>query len=216
SGAGPHAPVRAGRLVGGGRRAAVRRARGRLPAGGGRRPGGREGAAVIRATRAVARRELRSLVSLPHTYAIAAAFLTLSGIFFVTFLVQSDLPDLEQYYSNIATTLLVLAPIIAMRSFAEERRAGGLDITLSWPVPRTALVAGKYAVTLLYTWALLSVAWLYVRLLRGLGEVEVGKAVAGYVGILLLAAALGALALAVSARASSPTGAAFMGFGLLL
>jgi len=92
---------------------------------------------MIRATVAVVRKELRSLVSLPHTYAIAAAFLAISGIFFVTFLVQSNLPDLEQYYSNIATTLLVLAPIIAMRSFAEERRAGGLDITLSWPVPRT-------------------------------------------------------------------------------
>ena len=73
---------------------------------------------------AVIRKELRSLVSLPHTYAIAAAFLAISGIFFLTFLVQSNLPDLEQYYSNIATTLLVLAPIIAMRSFAEERRAG--------------------------------------------------------------------------------------------
>ncbi len=171
---------------------------------------------MIGATLAVLRRELRSLVSLPHTYAIACAFLAISGIFFVTFFVQSNLPDLEQYYSNIATTLLVLAPIIAMRSFAEERRAGSLDITLSWPVPRTALVVGKYLVNLLYTWILLSVAWLYVRLLTGMGEMEVGKAVAGFVGILLLAAALSALALAVSARASSPTGAAFLGFGLLL
>ena len=159
---------------------------------------------------------MRAFVSLPHTYAIAAAFLAISGIFFVTFLVQTNLPDLEQYYSNIATTLLVLIPIIAMRSFAEERRAGALDITLSWPLPRTALVIGKYLVNTAYTWLLLSVAWLYVRLLLGLGEVEVGKAAAGYVSILLLAAALGALALAVSARASSPTGAAFLGFGLLL
>lgn len=171
---------------------------------------------MIGATLAVVRRELRSLVSLPHTYAIACAFLAISGIFFVTFFVQSNLPDLEQYYSNIATTLLVLAPIIAMRSFAEERRAGSLDITLSWPVPRTALVVGKYLVNLVYTWILLSVAWLYVRLLTGMGEMEVGKAVAGFVGILLLAAALSALALAVSARAASPTGAAFLGFGLLL
>ena len=171
---------------------------------------------MIGATIAVVRKELGSLVSLPHTYAIACAFLAISGIFFVTFFVQSNLPDLEQYYSNIATTLLVLAPIIAMRSFAEERRAGSLDITLSWPVPRTALVVGKYLVNLAYTWILLSVAWLYVRLLVGMGEMEVGKALAGFVGILLLAAALGALALAVSARAASPTGAAFLGFGLLL
>jgi len=165
---------------------------------------------------AVLRRELRALISLPHTYAIGAAFLALSGIFFLTFLIQSNLPDLEQYYSNIATTLLVFTPIIAMRSFAEERRAGALDITLSWAIPRTALVVGKYLVNTLYIWILLSVAWLYLRLLLDLGEVEVGKAVAGYAGILLLAAALGALALAVSARASSPTGAAFLGFGLLL
>jgi ABC-2 type transport system permease protein len=171
---------------------------------------------MIGATIAVIRRELRSLVSLPHTYAIACAFLAISGIFFVTFFVQSNLPDLEQYYSNIATTLLVLAPIIAMRSFAEERRAGALDITLSWPVPRPALVVGKYLVNLLYTWILLSIAWLYVRLLLRMGEMEVGKAVAGFVGTLLLAAALSALALAVSARAASPTGAAFLGFGLLL
>jgi ABC-2 type transport system permease protein len=165
---------------------------------------------------AVLRRELRSLINLPHTYAIGAAFLALSGIFFLTFLIQSNLPDLEQYYSNIATTLLVFTPIVAMRSFAEERRAGALDITLSWPIPRTALVVGKYLVNTLYLWVLLSVAWLYLRLLLDLGEVEVGKVVAGYAGILLLAAALGALALAVSARASSPTGAAFLGFGLLL
>jgi ABC-2 type transport system permease protein len=171
---------------------------------------------MTRALLAVLGRELRSLVCLPHTYAIGAAFIALSGVFFLTFLIQSNLPDLEQYYSNIATTLLVLTPIIAMRSFAEERRAGALDITLSWPIPRTALVVGKYLVNTLYTWVLLSVAWLYLRLLLGLGEVEVGKAVAGYVGILLLAAALGALALGVSARASSPTGAAFLGFGLLL
>ena len=165
---------------------------------------------------AVIRKEVRSLICLPHSYAIACAFVAISGIFFVTFFVQSNLPDLEQYYSNIASTLLVLTPIIAMRSFAEERRAGSLDITLSWPVPRTALVIGKYLVNLGYTWLLLSVAWLYVRLLRGMGEMEVGKAVAGFVGILLLAAALSALALAVSARAASPTGAAFLGFGLLL
>lgn len=171
---------------------------------------------MIAATVAVIRRELRSLVSLPHTYAIACVFLAISGIFFVTFFVQSNLPDLEQYYSNIATTLLVLAPIIAMRSFAEERRAGSLDITLSWPVPRPALVIGKYLVNLLYTWILLSIVWVYVRLLTGMGEMEVGKAVAGFVAILLLAAALSALSLAVSARASSPTGAAFLGFGLLL
>jgi ABC-2 type transport system permease protein len=170
----------------------------------------------VNAVLAAFRKELRSLVALPQTYAIGAAFLALSGAFFLTFLAQSNLPDLEQYYSNMASTLLVLVPVIAMRSFAEERRTGALDMSLSWPAPRSALVVARYAVNTLYAWVLLSVAWLYVWLLRGMGEVEVGKALSGFTGMLLLAAALGALSLAVSARAASPAGAAFGGFGLLL
>jgi len=171
---------------------------------------------TARAAATAAAKELRSLVTLPLTYAIGAAFLALAGVFFVTFLTQSALGDLEQWFSNIASTLLVLAPVVAMRSFAEERRTGVLDVSLSWAAPRVVLVAARFAVNTLFTWLLLSVAWLYVALLDGLGEIEVGKAAAGWIGVLLLAAALGALALAVSARAASPAGAAFGAFGLLL
>jgi ABC-2 type transport system permease protein len=164
----------------------------------------------------VLRRELQALVALPQTYVIGAAFVALSGTFFVTLLLADSLSDLERYYSNIASTIIVVAPLVAMRSFAEERRSGALDVTLSWSLSRHALVLGKYAANLAFTWVLLSVTWLYVRLLVGLGDVEVGKTAAGFIGLLLFAAAAGALALAVSARASSPTGAAFGGFALLL
>ncbi|HKN90855.1 MAG TPA: Gldg family protein [Acidimicrobiia bacterium] len=167
-------------------------------------------------SRAVFGREVRALVALPQTYGIAAGFLAISGLFFVTFVLSERLPDLERYYSNIATTLIVLAPVVAMRSFAEERRNGALDVALSWPIPRRALVAGKYGANLAFTWLLLSVAWLYVRVLSHLGRVEVGKAASGFVGLLLLAAAFNAIALAVSARSASPTAASFLGFAVLL
>ena len=74
----------------------------------------------------VLRRELRALVtSPPRPYAIAAAYLILSGIFFINILITSQIPDLEHYYSNVANALLVLVPVVAMRSFAEgaHRRA---------------------------------------------------------------------------------------------
>jgi ABC-2 type transport system permease protein len=167
-------------------------------------------------TRDVFRREVRALVAVPQTYGIAAGFLALSGLFFVTVVLSERLPDLERYYSNIATTLIVLAPVVAMRSFAEERRSGALDVTLSWPIPRRALVIGKYGANLAFTWLLLSVAWLYVRILTHLGRVEIGKAAGGFLGLLLLAAAFNAIALAVSARSTSPTAASFLGFAVLL
>ncbi|HEY4410331.1 MAG TPA: Gldg family protein, partial [Acidimicrobiia bacterium] len=164
----------------------------------------------------VFRRELRTLVSSPQAWAIATAYLIISGLFFVTLLFSHPYADLERYYSNIETTLIVVAPIMAMRSFAEERRTGALDITLSWPVSRWTLVAGKWAANTVFTWGMVSIAWLYIWLLHSLGRVELGNAAAGWLGLLALTAMFNAVALAISARSSSPTSAAFVGFGTLL
>jgi ABC-type transport system involved in multi-copper enzyme maturation permease subunit len=162
------------------------------------------------------RRELRALFALPQTYAIAGAFLLISGVFFANILISTQSPDLGQFYSNIATTFVVLLPIVAMRSFAEERRSGALDLTLSWPVSRAGLVVAKFVANTAFAWALVSVSWLYVRVVSGLAPIDGARAAGGYFGLLFLILAFSALALMVSARASSPTAAAFLGFGLLL
>jgi ABC-type transport system involved in multi-copper enzyme maturation permease subunit len=164
----------------------------------------------------VLRREIRALFALPQTYAIAGAFLLISGVFFANILISTQSPDLGQFYSNIATTFVVLLPIVAMRSFAEERRSGALDLTLSWPVSRAGLVAAKLAANTVFAWMLVSLSWLYVRIISGLAPIDGARAAGGYLGLLLLILAFSALALMVSARASSPTAAAFLGFGLLL
>ncbi|HET9770146.1 MAG TPA: DUF4350 domain-containing protein [Acidimicrobiia bacterium] len=161
-------------------------------------------------------RELRTLFASPQAWAIATAYLIISGLFFVTLLFSNPYADLERYYTNIETTLIVVAPILAMRSFAEERRTGALDITLSWPVSRWTLVAGKWLANTVFTWGIVSIAWLYVVLLRSLGRVEIGNAAAGWLGLIVLVAMFNALALAISARSTSPTTAAFVGFGVLL
>ncbi len=166
--------------------------------------------------RAVWRRELNSLLVLPQTYAIACAYFVVSGIFFVTLLNTSRVPDLEQYYSNIASTLIVLAPIVAMRSFAEERSTGSLEIFLAWPISRAVTVLGKFSVNVLFTWMLLSISWVYVRILSGFGRIETTKQLSGFLALLLLALAFNAVALAISAVSASVAGGAFMAFLVLL
>jgi len=164
----------------------------------------------------VLRRELRGMVRLPQTYGIAAAYLVISGIFFVNILISTEVADLASYYSNIANTLLVLVPVVAMRSFAEERRTGALDISLTWPTSRTGLVLGKFAANTLFVWGLASVVWLYFNLVGGMATIQGSRTAGGWIGLLLMAMAFSALALMVSARAASTTAAAFLGFGLLL
>lgn len=164
----------------------------------------------------VLRRELRGMVRLPQTYGIAAAYLVISGIFFVNILISTEVADLASYYSNIANTLLVLVPVVAMRSFAEERRSGALDVSLTWPTSRTGLVLGKFAANTLFVWSLASVVWLYFDLVGGMARVQGSRTAGGWIGLLLMAMAFSALALMVSARTASTTAAAFLGFGLLL
>jgi ABC-type transport system involved in multi-copper enzyme maturation permease subunit/ABC-type uncharacterized transport system involved in gliding motility auxiliary subunit len=164
----------------------------------------------------VLRRELQSMVRLPQTYGVAAAYLLISGIFFVNILISTEVADLASYYSNIANTLLVLVPVVAMRSFAEERRTGALDISLAWPTSRTGLVLGKFAANTLFVWFLGSVVWLYFSLVGSMASIEGSRTAGGFIGLLLMAMAFSSLALMVSARAASTTAAAFLGFGLLL
>jgi ABC-type uncharacterized transport system involved in gliding motility auxiliary subunit len=130
----------------------------------------------------VLRRELRGMVRLPQTYAIAAAYLVISGIFFVNILISTEVADLGQYYSNIANTLLVLVPVVAMRSFAEERRSGALDISLTWPTSRTGLVLGKFAANTLFVWVLGSVVWLYFNLVGGMATIQGSRTAGGWIG----------------------------------
>ncbi|HET9770931.1 MAG TPA: ABC transporter permease subunit, partial [Acidimicrobiia bacterium] len=164
----------------------------------------------------VLRRELRAFLRLPQTYGIAAAYLLISGIFFVNILISTEVADLASYYSNIANTLLVLVPVVAMRSFAEERRSGALDISLAWPTSRPGLVLGKFAANTLLVWFLAGVVWLYFSLVGSMASIEGSRTGGGWIGLLLMAMAFSALALMVSARTASTTAAAFLGFGLLL
>lgn len=152
----------------------------------------------------------------PFAWAVAAAFLVVSGLFFVALLIAHPLPDLERYFTNIETTFIVVAPVLAMRSFAEERRTGVLELTLAWPASRPSLVVGKYLANTILSWTMASIVWLYAFLLDRMGPIHLAKTASGYLGLLLLIATFNAIALAVSARSSSPATAAFLGFGVLL
>lgn len=162
------------------------------------------------------RRELAALLLAPQSYAIAAAYVVISGIFFINLVDRSDSPDLASYFANIGTTLIVLAPVMATRSLAEQRRNGSLDATLSWPISRTSLVLAKFVANTVYIWVLTSICWLYVVQLATVATPDPPRAVGGYVGLALLAMLFNGIALAVASRASSISGSAFVGFGVLL
>lgn len=111
---------------------------------------------------------------------------------------------------------LLLAPLVGMRLFSEEQRAGRFALLLSAPVSLRQLVLGKFAGAL----GLYAALWLVAAALLaslGLGaSLDWGKLAVGLVGLALLYAAALALSLWLSTLTSQPAAAAAAAYGLLL
>ena len=86
-----------------------------------------------------------------------------------------------------------------MRLWAEERRAGTIELLLTLPVTMTQAVLGKFLAAWLFTAVALALtfpAWITVNYL---GDPDNGIIVAGYLGSLLMAGAYLAIGSCISA-----------------
>jgi ABC-2 type transport system permease protein len=115
-----------------------------------------------------------------------------------------------------AWALLLLAPLLTMRLFSEERRVGTLDLLLSAPVTPTEIVIGKYLGVLTFLLGTVAlIALMPLSLVIG-ATLDFGKLGAGLLGLSLLAASFAAAGLYLSTLTAQPAVAATATFGLLL
>ncbi len=87
----------------------------------------------------------------PSTYVAGVIFLCLMGGMYWVALQLSSMTDsqeqlpVEAYFYLFWIPLFILVPLITMRSFAEERRAGTLGALLTTPTNALSIVLGKFA-----------------------------------------------------------------------
>lgn len=186
-------------------------------------------------------RELRSQLTSPVAWTVAAGFLLLAGYFFFNLVTQFSMilsnysmyaqitqnPTLldkvslnEVVIANLFRNLLVLflfiMPVLTMRSFAEERKQGTDELLLTAPVRAGQIVAGKYLGLLAVTFGLVAGCGVFVLVLLRYGNPERGPVLTGFVGLCLVAMALVALGMAVSAATDSQVVAGVGSFVLFL
>ena len=121
----------------------------------------------MRAIIAVYKREVAQYFRSPIAYAVAFALLLFIGVLF-----SSNLTQIVNYNTqisqqggggqpitasdlNLAPGLLtflmfLVAPLLTMRLFSEERQTGTLDLLLSAPVGISTIVFGKYLGVLMF------------------------------------------------------------------
>ena len=70
----------------------------------------------------IAKRELSVFFVSPTAYIVGAAFLFITGLFFVMTLAVDNVATLNQVFLVISIMLLILAPLLTMRLLAEEKK----------------------------------------------------------------------------------------------
>jgi len=140
-------------------------------------------------TKAILKRELKSYFESPVAYVFLVVFLMLTG--FLTFAVgryyENGQADLRGFFFWHPWVYLILVPAAAMRLWAEERRAGTIELLLTMPVTLAQAILGKFLAAWIFLGVALALTFPVLLTTLYLGHPDLGVAIAGYIGSLLLA-----------------------------
>lgn len=166
--------------------------------------------------RAVAAREFFSGISSASSWVFLIIFLELSAFlsFVISGIFSGGQADLAPFFGWFPFLFLFLIPALAMPLWAEERRTGGFELTVSFPAAMWELVLGKF----LAGWLLVALALFFTLPVPltalYLGEPDPGAIACGYLGALLLGGTYLSIGCFASALSKSQT-ASFL-FSLII
>ncbi len=158
------------------------------------------------------RKELASFFSSLIGYLTIAVFLILTGL--TLWVLKSDFNILDYGYAGMDGLFLIgpflylfLIPAITMRTFAEERRGGTIEMLMTRPLSDWTIVWAKF----LAAWTLVFISLLptlvcyfsVYSLGYPVGNIDTGSVVGSYIGLLLLGGAFVAIGLLCSSLTSN-------------
>jgi len=155
----------------------------------------------VRNTRTIALREFKSYLASPMAYVVTGIFLALTGFFFNISPATYSETSINGFLQTGSLLLLLLASVLTMRLFAEEKKMGTLELLLTAPVRDSEVIMGKFLGSLGILTVMLVLTFYYPILLMSFGDPDMGPIATGYLGLFLL----GCTSLAVGIFASSLT-----------
>jgi len=159
-------------------------------------------------------KEVRALFQSPIAYIVIAVFLFLMGYSFTLTLFVNKYATLVHIFFQSAGLMLLIVPIITMRLFAEERKAGTLELLLTAPVRESHVVLAKYVASMAVVLAMIALTGTYAIVLGMFGSPEWGPIYSGYLGLVLLASTLVSLGMMISALTANQVVAAIITIGV--
>lgn len=165
---------------------------------------------------AIFKREFKSYFINMSGYVFIGVIWLFSGIFSTALNFIGQYASYEYVLSNLMTVLMLIVPILTMRSMAEDRRAKTDMLLYSLPVSSTQIVMGKY-LAMLAVWGVTCLGMGLTPIVIGMyGEVNFASAYGAILGFFLLGAALIAVCTFVSSLTENQLIAAISGIAASL
>ena len=182
---------------------------------------------------AIAGKELRGYFASPIAYIVIGAFALLFGYFFyagVAFfnrqsmqmaMGQGGTMNINQMlvtpvFINATVMMLFLLPAITMRTYAEEKRSGTIELLLTAPVTDTEIILGKFLGAMGLYAAMLAVTLIHILLLFWFGNPEWKPIVSAYLGMLLMGGCFISVGLLISSLTKNQIVAGVVTFAVFL
>jgi ABC-2 type transport system permease protein len=143
----------------------------------------------MRNTMIVFRREMAGYFATPLAYVFIVIFLVMAGvltIFLGNFIGQGQ-ADLVSFFTLHPWFYLFLIPALSMRLWAEERKSGTIELTMTLPLRLGEVVMGKFLAAWVFAGIALALTFPFWLTVNYLGNPDNGVILASYIGSWLMA-----------------------------
>jgi gliding motility-associated transport system permease protein len=184
-------------------------------------------------------REMRTYFTSPIAYVVTAVFLLVVGLVFMTLLrnylafdtfyrerllslgQEAGPADVHQFLlrrflATLGAISLFVLPFVTMGSFAEEHRAGTMELLLTSPLSQRAIVLGKFLAASTLFVGLLLVSLGLTSVLRLYGNPRLATVLIGFLGVWLQGESFLVVGMFISSLTRSQVVAGIGGLGAAL
>jgi ABC-2 type transport system permease protein len=135
------------------------------------------------------RKELKSYFNSAVAYIVITVFLLIAGWFFATNFFLIGQATVRTALSIIPLIFIFFVPAITMRTIAEEKKSGTIELLVTMPTRDMEIIVGKFLAGLTLLAIAVAFTLVYVITASLLGNLDGGPTFGAYVGLILLGSA---------------------------
>jgi ABC-2 type transport system permease protein len=185
---------------------------------------------------AIAQKELKAYFASPIAYIVIGFWALIYGYFYVAilqFFVRNSM-QMNQFgmqgpqamnvnqqlirplLQNVDILVLFLMPMVTMRTYAEEKRSGTIELLLTSPVTDFQIIMGKFLGAMALYACMLAVTLIHIGILFIYGHPEWKPIATAYIGLLLFGGCFISLGLFISSLTKNQIVAGMVTFAVFL